>query len=221
MRESLTKIIQEMQTDYSIKKSQLEVLEGQKVELEERERTILEYSNLLEKVLYLLNKTSEFKRRQACKKFEDIGTMALQNVMSPDYRLEIEIKEDALAPEVEIYVISDQNGDMIRNTPEDDRGGGIVDIVSVALRVGYLEATNTDGPIILDEPGKHIDEAHIDLMSAFLNNIAVRLDRQIIYNTHSNYMARNSKRTIRIQKIDGESQIVEIIGGGVSGEDQQ
>lgn len=221
MRESLTKIIQEMQTDYSIKKSQLEVLEGQKVELEERERTILEYSNLLEKVLYLLNKTSEFKRRQACKKFEDIGTMALQNVMSPDYRLEIEIKEDALAPEVEIYVISDQNGDMIRNTPEDDRGGGIVDIVSVALRVGYLEATNTDGPIILDEPGKHIDEAHIDLMSAFLNNIAVRLDRQIIYNTHSNYMARNSKRTIRIEKINNESKVVEIIGGIANGEVQQ
>jgi DNA repair exonuclease SbcCD ATPase subunit len=212
MREALSIIIQEMQKEYTIKKSRFDSLKEQEEELTAKERAVAEYNEMLEKVLYLLSKTSEFKRRQACKKFEEIGTMALQNIMSPDFRLEIEIKEDTASPEVEIYVISEDNGILVKNTPEDDRGGGIVDIVSVSLRIGYLEITNTDGPIILDEPGKHIDESHIDLMSNFLNNISVRLDRQIIYNTHSNYMARNSKKTIRVHKVDGISQI-ENIGG--------
>jgi len=170
--------------------------------------SLQEYTLVLEQTNVLMQKLAEHQRRRVCQQIEELGTYALQHVFGSKFRMELVLKDGA-KPEIEIYVISIEKGVEVKNTPKDSRGGGIVDIVSLALKIVILEIyePKIDGPIILDEPGKHVSREHIEPLANFLLWVSSKFDRQIILITHNPYLAEIADRRIRVHIKDGKSEI--------------
>lgn len=165
---------------------------------------------LLEKVNILLQKTSEYAREQAKKQIEIIVTNCLQYVFDADMEFKVEIEELYGKPNAEFYVVSKINEELIKTKPELSRGGGIVDIISLAFRMSFLQIHKPliEGPLILDEPAKHVSEEYIFNVADFLKRTSDMFDRQIIMVTHNNHLSSISTNAYRVH-LNGSKSMVE------------
>jgi len=165
---------------------------------------------LLEKVNILLQRTSEYGREQAKKQIEIIVTNCLQYVFDSNIEFVIEIEELYGKPNAEFYVITKVEEEVIKTKPELSRGGGVVDIISLALRTSFLQIHKPliEGPLILDEPAKHVSEEYIFNVADFLKRISEMFDRQVIMVTHNNHLSSISTNAYRVH-LEGTQSVVE------------
>lgn len=193
--------------------------EGKKDKLEEqlsKSNKELEDSvnelELLEKVMILFQKTSEYAREQAKRQIETLVTKCLQYVFESDIEFVIELEELRNKANAEFYVVNNMNGLVLKTRPEISRGGGVVDIVSLALRIAFLQIHKPpiDGPLILDEPAKHVSEDYIFNVGDFLKNTSEMFGRQIIMVTHNQHLAALSNKAYRVEYNQSESFCNEI-----------
>lgn len=198
--------IQLMEIDYSKQAGQLEQLEEQKETLSQKLDILKQTNETFEQTRLLLQKAGADARENARKRLEETVTDALKYVFGPDFEFLIEFKETRGRTEAEFYVQSDYNGEKIKTKPEDARGGGVIDIISIALRVALIQIYNNPvirGPIVLDEPGKHVSADYTMKLATFLKQINATFDRQIILSTHQPDLAN----------IADDSYMVELKGG--------
>lgn len=167
--------------EYNIKKSK------QKIEKVTKEL------ELLDKVIILFQKTSEFARNQAKLQIENLVSKCLQYVFETNLKFEIEIETLRGKPNAEFYVISeDLDGDSpIKTKPKDSRGGGVIDVISLGLRIAFLQIHKPmiEGPIILDEPAKHVSNEYMYNVGNFLKETSDVFNRQVIMITHNEHLA--------------------------------
>jgi DNA repair exonuclease SbcCD ATPase subunit len=145
------------------KKGKEEQLRERKSQLEVQLQRILDNIDLLDKVGVVLKKASEYAREQSRLHIESLVTNCLQFIFNSSLEFKIEINEVRSRPEAEFYVITKINDQIIKTRPQDSRGGGVVDVVSLAIRIAMIEygSMNINGPIILDEPAKHVSDDYI------------------------------------------------------------
>lgn len=157
--------------------------------------------DLLEKVNILLQRTSEFAREQAKTQIEILVTNCLQYIFESNIEFKIEIEELYGKPNAEFYVITNDNGHIIKTKPELSRGGGVVDIISLALRISFLQVHKplVEGPLILDEPAKHVSEDFIFNVADFLKKTSEMFNRQIIMVTHNNHLSSIGTNAYRVE----------------------
>ena len=124
-----------------------ERLEGKRQELERQYRLVRseweelkKKRDLYEKVRVLLQTAAEHARAQAKEQMETLVTNALQYVFGPMFRFEIELADRGGKPHAEFYVVTEWEGQKVRTKPQEARGGGIVSITSLALRVAFMES---------------------------------------------------------------------------------
>ena len=137
----------------------------------------------------LLQKTSEQARETARHVLESTVTTALQHVFGHSFAASIETDVSSGKPVAEIYIVTDNgNGKVTKCKPEDACGGGIVDIVSIALRIAMIQLhqePKINGPIILDEPGKFVSADYSIKLAEFLKYVSAQFNKQIIFVTHN------------------------------------
>lgn len=167
---------------------------------------------LLEKVIILFQKTSEFARNQAKSQIENLVTKCLQFIFESNVKFTIEIEELRNKANAEFYVVDETEDLQIKTKPELSRGGGVVDIVSLALRIAFLQIhkPSIEGPLILDEPAKHVSQEFINNVGEFLKQTSEMFNRQIIMITHDNYLASLSDKSYKVNLIDTISLVKEI-----------
>lgn len=163
-------------------------------------KEIIQDLELLEKVTILFQKTSEYARQQAKRQIETLVTKCLQYVFESNIELLIELDELRNKANAEFYVITESDGMIIKTKPELSRGGGVVDVVSLALRIAFLQIhkPQIEGPLILDEPAKHVSEEYIFNVGEFLKQTSEMFGRQIIMVTHNNYLAAIANKAYRV-----------------------
>ena len=168
--------------------------------------------DLLEKVMVLFQKTSRYAREQAKIQIETLVTKCLQYVFESDIEFIIELEELRNKANAEFYVVNDLNGLVLKTKPEISRGGGVVDIVSLALRIAFLQIHKPpiDGPLILDEPAKHVSEDYIFNVGDFLKQTSEMFGRQIIMVTHNQHLAALSNKAYRVEYNQSGSSCNEI-----------
>ncbi|MCK9442917.1 MAG: ATPase [Tissierellaceae bacterium] len=173
----------------------------------ERLNIIQSELDLLSKVAVLLQKTSEFSREQAKKQVESLVTKCLQFIFESDIQFTIEIDELRGKSSAEFYVTNKNENLIIKTKPELSRGGGVVDIVSLALRIAFLQThkPRIEGPLILDEPAKHVSDDYIYNVADFLRQTSELFNRQIIMVTHNNYLSSIGTNAYRIDIKDNVS----------------
>jgi DNA repair exonuclease SbcCD ATPase subunit len=171
---------------------------------------LLERIDLLNNVKLLLQNVSDYARDQIKHRIEDIVTTCLQYIFENDIVFSVEIKEVRGRPDAEFYIVENINGENFYTKPQEARGGGVVDIISIALRIAMIQCSNLDieGPIFLDEPAKHLSEEYVQNVARFLKQITKELDRQIIIVTHERHLSEIADKWYRIEMNCNESRIV-------------
>lgn len=174
-----------------------------------------ELAMLMTQANILLQYTSQHKRDVIVKQIQDIGTFALKFVLGDQMSLRVEMKDmssKAGVMKAEFYAVERlANGDEVVRTPEDNYAGGIVDVISTALRLAMLQIyePEIDGPILLDEPGKHVSEEYTERFCLFLKEMSRQFGRQIILITHNTTLAESADNKIAVSRKEGEpSEVV-------------
>ena len=189
-----------------------EAIEIKKAEIKSKE----ELAMLMTQANILLQYTSQYKREAVVKQIEDLGTFALKFVLGDHMSLRVEMgdmSQKAGVMKIEIYAVERlANGDEVVRTPEENYAGGIVDVICTALRIAMLQIyePEIDGPILLDEPGKHVSEEYLERFSQFLKEMNKQFGRQIIFVTHNTTTLANfADNRIFVSRKEGEpSEVV-------------
>ncbi|MFZ5987295.1 MAG: ATPase [Bacillota bacterium] len=194
---------------YYNQKGKKEQLMEQKSKLEQMLQKTLDNIDVLEKVRMLLQRVSEFAREQSRVQIESLVTNCLQYIFDSNLEFKIEINEVRGRPEAEFYVVSNFGGTLIKTRPQEARGGGVIDIISLAIRIAMLECSSLEikGPIILDEPAKHVSDDYIAQVAEFLKQVTFMFQRQVIMVTHNKHLSEMADRWYRVELVDGVSVI--------------
>lgn len=161
----------------------------------------------LEKQNIILQKIGEKQRIQSCKKLEELCTFALQYSLSSNYKMEIELGKYRGKPSADVYIRKIDSG--VRTSPIDGNGGGVADIVSVALRFVTMQVHDPfiDGPVLMDEPYKMVSEEFIPMVSEFMKKLSTDFGRQIILSTHNKFLSQVGNQIRVSMGEDNESEI--------------
>ena len=188
----------------------IEILNDQLEKIEKKLEDKEKYSEVLTQVSLLFQKTSEFAREQSKRQIEDTVTKCLQFIFETDIEFLIELSEARSVPIAEFYVQSNYSeGYSIKTKPEIARGGGVVDIISLALRISFLQQNQPilSGPLILDEPGKHVSNDYIFNLGEFLKQSSNVFNRQIIMVTHNPHLSQISNKAFQVKNKKGISEV--------------
>lgn len=207
-------VLASWRSQYEQGRGQLALLQAQRAETEEALKQVQANRELWQQVSLLLTKVSDYARRQLVERIEDTVTAALQTVLADDsLRFEVEIREVAGKASAEWRVVSRYGDVEVSNNPEDARGGGIVDIVSLALRLALLELSKPrpEGPVILDEPAKMVSAEYAENLAYFLRTYAQKTNRQFLVITHNETLAKAGDVAYRVTKNDqGISEVTRL-----------
>lgn len=199
--------------EYYKLKGQLDILENDKTNLNSKLNELNKEEERLLLVKHLLQNAAEFARNQSKQQIEYIVSNCLQYIFNSNLEFKIELTERANRSEAEFYVITSLDDEVkLITKPETSRGGGVVDIVSLALRIALLEAHNPkiNGPLILDEPAKHVSEDFIINVADFLNQVSTMFKRQVIMVTHNTHLLESADVKYRVELIDGISTVTSL-----------
>jgi DNA repair exonuclease SbcCD ATPase subunit len=171
-----------------------------------------ERHQVFEQVIVLLQQTSEHARKQAREQIEMLVTNTLRSVFGAEYAFKIDLVEKAGRPEAEFYVVSNYGGEKLETRPQDSRGGGVVDVVSLGLRIAMLETyrPRLEGPLILDEPAKHVSEDYIQPTADFLKMVSQFFGRQVIMVTHNAHLAETAEVAYHVALRDERSVVTRV-----------
>ncbi len=174
-------------------------------------------------VQILLSKASEFARQQLKTRIEQTVTAALAAIFNDStMKFEIEMKDIGGKPAadwrvVSCYKIPAKAGDedvkisayTVVASPEDAKGGGVTDVVSLALRLALLELSRPrpEGPVLFDEPGKMISKEYLPNVAEFLKQYAKKTGRQIIMVTHHDVLADVADVGYQVTQENGVSEV--------------
>lgn len=204
--------LKELHTVISHEKGKLAVLEQEYIETKQQIEKWEEYEEILAQVSLLFQKTAAFAREQSKKQIEDIVTRCLQFIFETDIEFIIELSESRSVPVAEFYVQSNyEEGYSVKTKPELSRGGGVVDIISIALRIAFLQIHQPQiiGPIFLDEPGKHVSDDFIFNLGEFVKKTSELFHRQIIMITHNIHLSQICDKSFIVEINKGISDVKE------------
>lgn len=200
-------------SEYNQDLGQLRLLQEQRSESEAKLEEVRTNLETWRQVQVLLTKVGDYARQQLVERIEATVTAALQTVLADDsLRFEVEMREIGGRASAEWRVVSCYSDVEVSNNPEDARGGGIVDIVSLALRLALLELSKPrpEGPVILDEPAKMVSAEYAENLAYFLKSYAKQTGRQFIVVTHNETLAEAGDAAYRVTQADGVSEVVRL-----------
>ncbi|WP_088105161.1 ATPase [Halalkalibacter urbisdiaboli] len=210
--EQVNQLLRQAQDEWTRLDAKRQLLEEQLAKKKEELEEYVDTIDVYEKARILLQQSAEYAREQAKQQMETLVTNALQYVFGPLFSFQIELEEHGNKAVAEFYVVSDYEGVKVKTKPQDSRGGGVVDIVTLALRVALIETVQPkqNGPLLLDEPGKHVSGEYIYYLYEFLKSLSTMFARQIIMITHNHHLAESGDKAYEITIRDGVSEVSEI-----------
>ena len=128
------------------------------------------------------------RRDAAIKSIESMGTYALRAIYNDDRKLVFlknEEKKNSSAFKMEVGIESTLNDEKMITGLKDERGGGVLETASFALRIAALEWLGYKGPLILDEAYKSVSsDSKIVNVAEFLRKYVDTSERQVFFATH-------------------------------------
>lgn len=156
----------------------------------------------LNKIKEVLNKASEISRDKAVAVIENTVNPMLQGIVGDNYTFKVIPGALRGKPSVEFKIITDVDGNISEQNPETSCGGGLIDIISTALRYSFLSLY--DGGInnaaILDEPGRMISTHGSQQYADFIKYLGTAFNRQTIMCTHNPSIAKYADKIIEVSK---------------------
>ena len=139
--------------------------------------------------LFLLSEIVD-RRKTVIESIEEIGTHALRMIYGHGYKLQFDTfeekrKEGVPNFKMDINITSPIDDSEVTTGLDDERGGGLIEIVAFSLRIAALNWLGYDGPIILDEAYKSMsNDNKLESVAFFMKELSDATSRQIIFATH-------------------------------------
>ena len=198
--------VQQASKKVLIMQGQRDLLNRQRDNAIVRRATAEETLSLNDKVQILLQKTSDFSRQQAKNRIEEIVTSALSVVFGKDYKFRLTLEVRSNRPEADYWLESE--GIITQLKPPDyDRGGGVIDVITLALRLAIGELSRVQGPIFMDETTKHVSAEFAANIAYFLKEYSQKFGRQIILITHNEKLAEIGDVNLGVSQENGFSRV--------------
>lgn len=87
----------------------------------------------------------------------------------------------------------------IKSKPKYRNGGGVLDVISISLRMAFWSLSDTVPILALDEPSKFVSKDKQDSVVQMIRDIADELNIQIILVTHIPELMNRADKVIEIQ----------------------
>jgi DNA repair exonuclease SbcCD ATPase subunit len=190
------------------------------IELEKykQEEFIKNRDNLLKNLDFLEQEKKEIQEaqviiQQAAKETQeqlqfvinDTITEVLRHILDKDYRFLIEFVPQRGKVECRFSVLDGNNNQL---DPLTEMGGGVIDLISFALRLAVWSLTKkTRNTIILDEPFKHLSKDLHKKAAKLIRLLSQELGIQIIMISHSDELIEAGDKVIKITNTNGVSLV--------------
>lgn len=199
-------------TKYAARKSAYDTLNHEYEKVKNQRIALEEYVEKLSKVQQLFQMTAAFAREQSKVHIENMVTSCLRVVFPQEIRFIIEMAESNRRMHANFFIEDRIGGEVHQFPPQEARGGGMVDVISLALRISFLlRATPPlEKILILDEPAKHVSEDYIHNVAELLLQIAQEFSMQVVLVTHNRHLAYMGERVYEVSGEEGISIIREI-----------
>lgn len=164
--------------------------------------------SLYEEVRVFLQELAEDAREEVAAGLDNIVTLCLQSVFGPTMSFETEIETSRNNTVIDFYVVNNDGEHIVRDSPEDSMGGGVVDTVAIGLRFGLLKVLDPEpiGPIVLDEPAKMVSSDRIESIANLLQELTRIFQKQSIIITHHESLMNVVDNSIYFEKVNGVTQ---------------
>uniref|UniRef100_A0A6M3L5T6 Putative ATPase domain containing protein n=1 Tax=viral metagenome TaxID=1070528 RepID=A0A6M3L5T6_9ZZZZ len=188
--------IQELRKFVESKKSEKLLLEKQ---VKEKQISIVrkeKYQENLIKTRWLLTEASRLTQMNIQNQIESLVTMAIRSVYERDFKFLVEFEIKRNKTECLLRV---QEGEKEPYIPKEDQGGGLLDVISLALRIVLwsMEKPRSRNIFILDEPGKWTGVLIVKF-GEMLKEISKELGLQILMVTHDSELVEIADRAWKV-----------------------
>jgi DNA repair exonuclease SbcCD ATPase subunit len=156
-------------------------------QVKEERKSLQEAKTYLDEVTQaqkLTQSVAEYVQEQAHKQISRIVTKCLQTIFGDEaYEFRINFSQKRSKTEAELVLVRDSQ----EVDPTEASGGGVVDLVSFALRLACLVLSTPKKRklLVLDEPMKHLSSEYRPAVKEMLEGLSKELGIQIIMVTHS------------------------------------
>ena len=158
--------------------------------------------------LYLLEQCNLSARSFVKTEVEQLVTQGLRSIFEDDtilFNIEFVTKRNQI--EAEFTLSREDAKTHIQGEILSTYGGGVVDVISISLRIIIMQLMKIKGPLILDEPGKNISAQFISAFGKFLTEVSNTFNRQIIMITHNSKLVEFANNTIDVYQTAGVSHV--------------
>lgn len=170
--------------------------------------TLTRSNKVLTSTLGLLEQCNIAARDFVKVEVEQLVTQGLRSIFEdPTIQFNINFITKRNQVEAEFTLSSEEDETRIQGDILSSRGGGVVDVISISLRIIIMQLMKVKGPLVLDEPGKYISAQFIGAFGKFLTEVSNTFDRQIIMITHNDKLVEFASNTIEVYQIGGVSHI--------------
>lgn len=159
----------------------------------------------LEQVQVLIQTVAKETQDQLRYHIEDIVNTALTAVFPGKYDFVVHFEIKRGKTEADMYLLDGTE----KLDPMESNGGGIVDIVSFALRLSAYTLSKSDNLIVLDEPFKFLSEGLKPLAGEILKTLSQKLNLQLIIVTHDEEIMDIADRVFEVEQVHGKSKILQ------------
>jgi DNA repair exonuclease SbcCD ATPase subunit len=171
-------------------------------------------AELKTKARYVLVEVAKNTQGKFKEKVESLVTMAIQSIYDRPFQFKLEFERKRNKMECSFVVTEIVGGkERVYTDPENDMGGGIIDIISFALRVVMwsLDDPPSRNVLILDEPMKNLGNL-VSLGGQVLREISHKLNIQIILVTHDEELMDIADVSYEVLHDGNESHVVLVKG---------
>ena len=189
INDSLSRM-QHLQADTRSLRQELEDLQKDKVEITE--------------LLSISRKAAGIVQDAMCAKLSHIVTRVLKTVIADDIEFVIEFVERRGVHEADMF-IRDKDGheyDIL-----DSRGGGLADVVSLALQMSFIMLSDVDRYLILDEPSRHLSMDAQERLGEVLKMLCKEFNFTMLFVTHSKALTEIADKVFHVELKDGRSYV--------------
>lgn len=137
---------------------------------------------------------------------EDVVQSALNSVFPHMYKFILSFSI-ARGKSAAVITLMDNLGNEV--DPMESNGGGIVDVVSFALRVAMVTLASEEKTMILDEPFKWISSGYKEAAGDMLKALADQMGIQFIVVTHDDVIIEAADRVFR-SKVNKETGVAKV-----------
>lgn len=163
--------------------------------------------SLLTSARSLFQRASTIVRYRVSERFAELVTEALRYVFQRDdlrFIVNLDIKGNLPVASFSVEIAGHEVD------PRGALGGSVYEIIGICLRLICLEVFGLEGPLVLDEPLRSVDEANLDSALSFVLSYCRTTGRQLFIVTHNRQIAHSADKLFEVTQVDGTSTVREV-----------